>query len=218
MLDFLRGRGVARSKGGRRKLRLLACGCCRRLWPLLGEPARHSVEAAERLADSLAVTPKRVIWKEETHWDYNRWAAQKAARAAARSKAAEAARLALSWASGALARDPRTPGAVDQQRWAESEAYQCALLRDLFGNPFCPTPNIDPAWLAWNHGTVRRLAEAACQERLLPQGTLDPGRLAVLADGLEESGCAETELLGHLRGPGPHVLGCWCVDAILGRE
>jgi hypothetical protein len=96
-------------------------------------------------------------------------------------------------------------------------AAQRALLHDLIGPlPFRPV-TIEPAWLAWNQGTVRRLAEAAYQERRLPQGTLDPDRLAVLGDALEEAGCADADLLGHLRGPGPHVLGCWCVDALLGR-
>jgi hypothetical protein len=99
---------------------------------------------------------------------------------------------------------------------AEAAAQQ-ALLRDLFGPlPFRPV-TIEPAWLAWNHGTVRHLAEAAYQERVRPDGTLDAARLAVLADALEEAGCADADLLGHLRGPGPHVFGCWCVDLLLGK-
>jgi hypothetical protein len=96
-------------------------------------------------------------------------------------------------------------------------AAQQALLRDLCGPlPFRPV-TIEPAWLAWNAGTVRRLAEAAYHERSLPEGTLSNGRLAVLADALEEAGCADADLLGHLRGPGPRVLGCWCVDLLLGK-
>jgi hypothetical protein len=27
----------------------------------------------------------------------------------------------------------------------------------------------------------------------------------------------DNNLLEHLRGPGPHVRGCWAVDAVLGR-
>jgi hypothetical protein len=46
---------------------------------------------------------------------------------------------------------------------------------------------------------------------------LDTVRLAVLADALEEAGCADPDLLGHLRGPGPHVRGCWAVDLLLGK-
>ena len=52
----------------------------------------------------------------------------------------------------------------------------------------------------------------------MPAGTLDNTRLAVLADALEEAGCTEADILGHLRGPGPHVRGCWVVDLILGKE
>ena len=33
--------------------------------------------------------------------------------------------------------------------------------------------------------------------------------LPVLADLLEEAGLTDAPILGHLRGPGPHALGCW---------
>lgn len=49
-------------------------------------------------------------------------------------------------------------------------------------------------------------------------GALDPARLVVLADALEEAGCTEEALLRHMRSPGPHVRGCWAVDLILGKE
>jgi hypothetical protein len=52
----------------------------------------------------------------------------------------------------------------------------------------------------------------------MPSGHLDPARLAVLADALEESGCATPEILFHLRGPGPHVRGCFVLDALPGRD
>jgi hypothetical protein len=35
---------------------------------------------------------------------------------------------------------------------------------------------------------------------------------------LEEAGCQDADILGHLRGPGPHVRGCWPVDLLTGRE
>ena len=40
--------------------------------------------------------------------------------------------------------------------------------------------------------------------------------MPILADALEEAGCANEEILGHLRGPGPHTRGCWVVDLLLG--
>src|SRR5205807_5738807 len=86
------------------------------------------------------------------------------------------------------------------------------LCRDIF-RPFRPV-TVDPAWLLWEGGLVRRLAEAAYDERSLPEGTLDRVRLAVLADAVEEAGCTNAELLDHLRGPGPHVRGCWAVDLL----
>jgi hypothetical protein len=100
---------------------------------------------------------------------------------------------------------------------ARGLAHLCPLLRCVLGSPFRPLPPLDLTWLAWHGGAVKRLAEAAYEERELPSGHLDAGRLAVLADMLEESGCADAELLGHLRGPGPHVRGCWVVDLLLGK-
>jgi hypothetical protein len=52
----------------------------------------------------------------------------------------------------------------------------------------------------------------------MAEGTLDPARLTVLADALEDAGCTDADLLGHLRSPGPHVRGCWAVDLVLGKE
>jgi hypothetical protein len=88
------------------------------------------------------------------------------------------------------------------------------LLRDLFGNLFHAT-TVDP-----NHLTpvVLSLAQAAYEERLLPSGELDLARLGVLSDALEETGCTDADILGHLRSPGPHVRGCWVLDKILGKE
>jgi hypothetical protein len=40
-------------------------------------------------------------------------------------------------------------------------------------------------------------------------------RLAVLADALEEAGCDDAGLPGHLRSAGPHWRGCWALDLIL---
>jgi hypothetical protein len=52
---------------------------------------------------------------------------------------------------------------------------------------------------------------------MVPSGALEEDLLGVLADALEEAGCADEAMLGHLRGPGPHVAGCWAVDALTGR-
>jgi hypothetical protein len=96
-------------------------------------------------------------------------------------------------------------------------AYIRDIIRDIIGNPFRPV-TVCHAWLAWHNGLVVRLAEAAYQERHLPAGTLDNERLAVLADALEEAGCQDVQILGHLRGGRDHVRGCWAVDLVLSKS
>ena len=102
--------------------------------------------------------------------------------------------------------------------YTSEQAAQAALVHDLHG----PLPFrdicIDPASLSWQDAAVVRLAQAAYEERHLPEGTLDNARLAVLADALEEAGFTDADILGHLRGPGPHVRGCWPVDLCLGKS
>lgn len=101
---------------------------------------------------------------------------------------------------------------------AEAESkHQLFLIREVFGNPFKPV-TIEQAWRSWNDGTVVKLAQALYEEREIPSGYLDVGRLAILADALEEAGCANDNILSHCRGPGPHVRGCWVVDLLLRKE
>lgn len=85
------------------------------------------------------------------------------------------------------------PDAADAaHEWAAcisvlSSAERAALLREVAGDPFAP-----PAWSdSWAPRHAWDMAGAAYDERL-PDGTLDPLRLAILADALEEAGCAET--------------------------
>jgi hypothetical protein len=93
---------------------------------------------------------------------------------------------------------------------AAERRRQADLLRCLFGNPFRPV-RVDPAWLAWHDGTVARMARAIDAERAFD-------RLPVLADALEEAGCADPQALGHGRGGTGHAPGCWLLDALLDRE
>ncbi len=94
----------------------------------------------------------------------------------------------------------------------------CDHLRCIFGNPFRPAPAIVPAWLTWRDCTVQKLAQTAYDEHRSSAGTLNKALLAILADALEEAGCTDPDILNHLSGPGPHVRGCWVVDALLGKE
>jgi hypothetical protein len=98
----------------------------------------------------------------------------------------------------------------DQAGFNAAMVEQCVLLRAIIGNPFrCLA--VDSSWLTWNAGTVLTVAQTIYEDRAFDQ-------LPILADALEEAGCSDPELVEHLRGPGPHVRGCWAVDLILGRE
>jgi hypothetical protein len=84
------------------------------------------------------------------------------------------------------------------------------FLRDMF-----LSFRVDAAWRA---PAVHSAALAAYEHRIMPQGTLDPKRVALVADELERAGCRDDDVLGHLRRPGVHVRGCHVVDALLGKE
>lgn len=98
------------------------------------------------------------------------------------------------------------------------ERMLTTLFRCVFGDPRRPLPSLPSSVLAWNDGCVVKLATATYEKRSLPGGTLDNSRLGVLADALEEAGCHDEDILAHLRGPGPHVRGCWPVDLVLAKS
>jgi hypothetical protein len=216
-IDFLEERGLADA----RKCRLYACACARLLWDALAHKThRRTVELAEDFADGLipcaelaAARDVAVQFREqyETSYDQEDICPGRVVFATAAADAASAARDAWYHASNVFGHLPQVP--VPRSLRGEVER----LLREVFGNPFRPCA-VDPAWLAHDGGAVAKLARAAYDERDLPQGTLSRDRLAVLADALEDVGCAEGVLLSHLREPGRHVLGCWAVDQVLDRE
>ncbi len=85
------------------------------------------------------------------------------------------------------------------------------LIYEVHGNPFRPVA-FDPSWRTEN--TIS-LASAAYEERLLPSGEIDFGRMLILSDALEEAGCDNEEILNHCREPKVHIRGCWVLDLIL---
>jgi hypothetical protein len=80
------------------------------------------------------------------------------------------------------------------------------IIHELFGNPFRPV-RADPSWLTWQRGTIPSLARAIAEERAFE-------RLPILADALEDAGCAERALLEHLRRAGGHLSGCWALGLL----
>jgi hypothetical protein len=236
LLPFLRRKLGTRATD--RKLLLFACACWRRVSSRLTDPRpRAAVEVVEQFLEGSVGLPEvnaALADAEAAVGQDEGDSAGFASRAATYAALAVARRPPDNYDSYAAACDTFNHAAVatayavyeipgrEVAAWGTNlggeHRRQCDLLRCIFGNPFHPTHFIDPELLAWNEGLVRRLAEAAYEERALPEGTLDLDLLAILADALEDAGCADAELLGHLRGPGPHVRGCWALDVVLGKE
>jgi hypothetical protein len=91
------------------------------------------------------------------------------------------------------------------------EKKLCALIRDIFGNPYRQPAVVDSSWLAWNGGTIPNLARTMYASKRFRD-------LPILGDALEEAGCTDERVLAHCRGPGPHVRACWVVDWVLEKE
>jgi hypothetical protein len=224
MLAFLHG------KASDRKLRLFGVACCRGVWGMLtAARSRVAVEVVERYADGLATAEELsqayagAVRTSANVRQYNRKTRETGTAHRGNREAINAATLAV--IDLPYPRPMQDNGALLARltAWAKTAAadanesaaplWQVALLRCIFGNPFCLV-QVEPAWRSPD---VLRLAEAAYDERSLPSGHLDNTNLAVLADALEEMG-SPGPLLEHLRSPGPHVRGCHALDAVLGKE
>ena len=200
MLRLLRDRAVIDA----RKARLFGSACCRRHWDLLPDEGRTAVEVAERFADGL-------IDRDELD------AARKAFLAVAGAEAGVVsfAEAAISYLLGEARHDPLRY-AADILPWAaqasgdqaEERAAQTGILRCLFGPPPFETVAIRPEWLAFGDGVVAKLARGIFAERAFD-------RTPILADALLDAGCGDEDMLGHLRGPGPHARGCHVLDRLL---
>jgi hypothetical protein len=183
----------ARSNATMRQRRLLACGFCRANWSQIpDERLKQFVELIERYADGKSGGGTLVR-------------AYKLFGVVKEPPVAEALDPDMLRALRAAQASNEDPPGTAFPRWREGD-LQVALLQDILGNPF-RLAVLDPAWIAWQGGTIPRLAEAIYQERAFD-------RLPVLADALEEAGCTDREVLEHCRGPGPHVRGCWVLDLV----
>jgi hypothetical protein len=200
-----------------RKLRLLLVACARRVLPSRAD--REMIEAlavAERFADGLA---KRSDLK-------------RAREALTKSHSARAKRWPLLYANDVRMvpawhanRDQIVRGTIDGAgccAWSSTRrksgsfvtmtypdrafAVQAALVRNVFGNPFRPVA-VEPSWLT---SDVVALARGIYDEKAFD-------RMPILADALQDAGCANDDVLTHCRDAKQvHVRGCWVVDLLLG--
>jgi hypothetical protein len=61
MVNHLKTLRWNRTRAGRRKLRLLGCACCRRIWRLIDDKGRRWVELAEGVADGLPRPTREIL-------------------------------------------------------------------------------------------------------------------------------------------------------------
>jgi hypothetical protein len=200
-----------------RKLRLALCAYYRHFWDLLKDADakyREAIEAGEKYVEG-AINGRDLVTIHErvkdVHWGNVLTATSMYEMARANGWAWSRRYL----ASVAAAPDAKIVGLVSRsnaapQGWGkvpEEAAYLCGLFCDVFR-----PGRIDvAAFLAWNDGTLSRMAKAIYDDRAFD-------RLPILADALEDAGCDNTDILAHCRQPGEHVRGCWVVDLLLGKE
>ncbi len=207
-----------------RKLRLFAVACCRSCWSLLtDERSRRAVEVAEEAADGKATSLVLDFACGDAARCDKRWTHPRPGE--------DNPFNAAEWCA---TREVIEGGAVEGvlRYLPTHRSEQAALLRSIVGNVFRPVEGDCP----WLTDTVQALATAAYSERQ-PDGALDPDRLAILADCLEDAGCDDERILRHLRGDEwhcwgpdgsvwnrwqqrsvPFFRGDWCVDLLLGKS
>jgi hypothetical protein len=210
-----------------RRLRLIAVACTRQVWDLLSTDDRSAVLVSERYADGraswndLQAVSVRVVPGPLTHQQYARSAAGCASACYIEPRllvaqdipswdVRDAARYAAKAAAGRVAGPaahilPANP--VWHAAWNTvfhaARAEQAEFVRDVFPPPGT-SPAAEPGWLT---STVVALARQMYESR-------DFSPMSILADALQDAGCADELVLGHCRKPAPHVRGCWVVDLL----
>jgi hypothetical protein len=117
----------------------------------------------------------------------------RAGEAAATARRARTAAAAVRWALGTGEVAPAVP--------ADWNA-----LRPVLADPR-PAPVCEPAWRTTDVLALARLAQNG--------GT---SVLPILADALQDAGCADDRILDHCRSAEPHTSACWVPDLVLDTE
>ena len=193
----------ARTRIGRRKLRLAGCGTCRLHWSLFSKGQnQQAIETAEGLAEGelskgdAAAIALRAWWKT---WVWSR----------SDRRAAVAARTLLGrsiW-DAARAGEFLLHSSMEEKLGitvAEGRKQFCEVYRCIFDNPL----SVVQFDKSWRSSDVVGLAQSI-------HATGNYGQLPILADALQEAGCDDAELLRHCMEE-KHARGCRVIDHVLG--
>ena len=199
---------AVQKRGSERKLRLVIVAAARLVWDQLpvGE-MREAVEACEARAEGVVGQETLDGYRRRFYDTYmlsdsppeqRQWAENPATRSV----------FVLVFATTYPDSSLRT--LANNEYWRigiEPRGNQIGdIIRDIFSNPFRPvTP--DPEW--------RTSTSVAIARGMYDSHDFSP--MPILADALQDAGCENEDVLGHCRGSGPHMRGCWVVDLVLGK-
>ncbi len=208
-----------------RKLRLLGCAACRRVWiHLKDQRSRHTVETVEKYADGQAslLDLKNAYDQAVSAFGQLEFLISQAIQSATASvhhlawpeDFSQSIQRCLACAVSAevyVASSEVDSGRITAPNWESlvqkrEEAAQAKMIRDIVGNPFRP--------VTFNPSCVTLKVKTLANEIY---GELSFSRLPELADALREAGCINKDILSHCRGSGPHWRGCWVLDLLLGK-
>jgi len=182
-----------------RKARLFAVACARRVPELLADDrCRQVIELSEMYADGLVpYSQLKGLFPDNAHPNTSEL---NAAWWCTRLGKVQAPQLVASFASAVVA-------VHRNHDFGRELAAQAEIVRDIFRNPFHPVA-FDPRWRT---ADAVGLARAIYEDRAFE-------RMPLLEDALMDAGCGDEQVIGHCRGGGQHVRGCWVVDLVLGKE
>jgi hypothetical protein len=228
-----------RNRASRRRLRLFAVACCRRIWSLLvDERSRQAVDVAERFAEGRASRAERVAARTAalaavaTSWQgapvgdpaaWRSWRYETSGRATAASAAQwSAARNAYDAASTCAEKAQYATAAVavaTQETkleetpldfWVRTQREEKTRQVAILHDLFGNPPRPIEVDATWLTPDVISHAEAIHTEG-------DFERMPTLGDALQRAGCEEVNILNHCHESIGHVRGCWVIDSLLGK-
>jgi len=226
-----------------RKLRLYACGCCRRLWHLLSdERSRRAVEIAEQYADEPCSPEEQKQYADGPLSVEERIQALLAADTVepyTDGPTSPEQRTRVHCAAGQVlmsARRKRDSSEDDADHFAYVAVHAAHSTLDPTGMEAAKRMRWDYLTKGMQPPIQVELLRDVFADRFLPV-TFSPSWrsetavslarmmyetrafhvMHILADALEEAGCDDAHMLAHCRSPGLHVRGCWVVDLVLGK-